>query len=85
MHERSLRTVGVPRTYSIEHLSEETGFSRWSIRQYIKTGVLPAAHGRGPAAFYTDEHLRRLRAIRRELDSRRTASDWRERFAGVRA
>jgi len=80
-----LRAIDIPRTYSIAQLSEDTGFSKRMIRWYVSAGILPPANGRGPTAFYTDEHLRRLRAIQRERENRRTAADWRECFSGAQA
>jgi hypothetical protein len=41
--------------------------------------VLPRAEGgRGPAAYYTDRHLRILREIRQAKDDRRTVRDLRD-------
>ena len=75
----ALRTVSPPRIYRMADLNE-IGFSRDVIRKYIKLGVLPHAHGRGPHAYYTDEHLNRLKAIRKEREGRATLADFAERF-----
>lgn len=65
------------RTYTIDALIAE-GFTRDAIRKYIKIGVLPHAHGRGASAYYTDNHVRILREIRRSRDEQRTLSDIRD-------
>lgn len=44
-------------------LVEETGLTPRTIRYYIKEGLLPGAHGRGPTASYDSGHLLRLRLI----------------------
>jgi len=50
---------------SLEALAEESGLTGRTIRYYISRGLLqgPARGGRG--AFYTSEHLKRLREIQR--------------------
>jgi len=76
----ALRTVSPPRIYRLDDLTQ-VGFSRTQIRRFIHLGVLPHAHGRGPHAYYTDEHLDRLKVIARERDQRCTLADFAERFA----
>jgi len=72
------RATTPTRSYPIEALLAE-GFSRTAIRYYIWKGVLPRAEGgRGPAAYYTDRHLRILREIRQAKDDRRTVHDLRD-------
>ncbi|CAN5689431.1 hypothetical protein BH23CHL5_BH23CHL5_21060 [soil metagenome] len=44
-------------------LERETSVSGRTIRYYISEGLLPPAHGRGPAATYDLGHLLRLRMI----------------------
>jgi DNA-binding transcriptional MerR regulator len=51
-------------TYSLEHLSEESGFTVRVIRSWIQRGLLPAPDGRGRGAHYVQEHLDRLLFIR---------------------
>ncbi|MFC1947870.1 MerR family transcriptional regulator [Chloroflexota bacterium] len=50
--------------YSIEELSELTGFSRRTIRYYIQEGLLEPPAGRGRGGFYYDSHLQKLRQIK---------------------
>ena len=51
--------------FSLEALSSESGLSERTIRYYISRGLLdgPARGGRG--AYYTGEHLKRLREIQK--------------------
>ena len=50
--------------YTIEELSELTGFSRRTIRYYIQEGLLESPAGRGRGGFYYDSHLLKLRQIK---------------------
>jgi DNA-binding transcriptional MerR regulator len=50
--------------YTIEELSEQSGFTRRTIRYYIQEGLLEAPAGRGRGGFYNDSHLTRLRYIK---------------------
>lgn len=75
---RTVTTEG-PRVYSIEALLAE-GFSRVQLYNLRKTGVLPKAHGRGSNAYYTDVHLKIVRAIKRARDERTNLGDIAERF-----
>lgn len=50
--------------YSIEQLSELSGFTRRTIRYYIQEGLLEAPAGRGRGGFYYDSHLQKLRQIK---------------------
>ena len=50
--------------YTIEELSELTGFSRRTIRYYIQEGLLEPPAGRGRGGFYYDSHLQKLRQIK---------------------
>jgi DNA-binding transcriptional MerR regulator len=52
------------KTYTIQELSELTGFSRRTIRYYIAEGLLEPPAGRGRGGFYYDSHLERLRQVR---------------------
>jgi DNA-binding transcriptional MerR regulator len=72
-------TLEEPRIYSIEALLAE-GFTRDQLFHYRKIGVLPKAHGGGRNAYYTDIHLRIVRAIKRQRDERTTMADIAERF-----
>ena len=50
--------------YTIEQVSEITGFSRRTIRYYIQEGLLAPPAGRGRGGFYFDSHVATLRRIR---------------------
>jgi len=50
--------------YTIQELSELTGFSRRTIRYYIQEGLLEPPAGRGRGGFYYDSHLKKLSKIR---------------------
>ena len=50
--------------YSIQELSELTGFSRRTIRYYIQEGLLEPPAGRGRGGYYYDSHLNILSKIR---------------------
>lgn len=51
--------------YSIGDLAGLAGATPRTIRYYVAQGLLPAPAGAGPGAHYTDDHLARLRLIRR--------------------
>lgn len=51
--------------YTIEQLSELTGFPIRTIRFYIQQGMIPASAGRGLGAGYDDSHMEPLLEIRR--------------------
>lgn len=68
---------GFGRIYSIDELME-MGFSRRSISYYIQRGLLPHAHGRGRTAFYSEVHVKALRAISRAKDTHVTLGDVRD-------
>jgi len=55
--------------YTIQELSELTGFSRRTIRYYIQERLLDSPAGRGRGGFYYDSHVQRLSKIR-ELQNR---------------
>jgi DNA-binding transcriptional MerR regulator len=50
--------------YSIQELSDLTGFSRRTIRYYIQEGLLDPPSGRGRGGFYYDSHINRLSKIK---------------------
>ena len=68
--------------YSIDALLAE-GFTRRQIQRFRDAGLLPPAHGRGPAAYYPDIHLRIVRAIKQARDDRVTPTDIAERYGRV--
>lgn len=52
-----------PSLFSIQELSEKSGFPRRTIHFYIQQGILPPASGAGLAAGYDEIHLLRLRLV----------------------
>jgi DNA-binding transcriptional MerR regulator len=54
--------------YTIEQLSELTGYSRRTIRYYIQQGLLEPPAGRGRGGFYYDSHLLKLKEIRAQQE-----------------
>ncbi len=50
--------------YTIEELSDLTGFSRRTIRFYIQENIIEPPSGRGKGGFYYDSHLSNLLTIR---------------------
>ena len=69
------------REYTIEELAQEVGVPVRTIRYYISQGLLPGPGARGKAAGYTEDHLLRLRLIRRLVEQRVPLSETRERLA----
>jgi DNA-binding transcriptional MerR regulator len=55
----------MPTEYSLQELAKLSGLTPRTIRFYIENGLLAAPTALGPKARYTDEHLDRLRVIRR--------------------
>ena len=50
--------------YTIDDLSELTGYSRRTIRYYIQEGLMDSPAGRGKGGFYFDSHLSQLKLIK---------------------
>jgi DNA-binding transcriptional MerR regulator len=50
--------------YTIDQLSEKTGYSIRTIRYYIQEGLLPPPAGRGRGGFYYDSQMQRLLEIK---------------------
>jgi DNA-binding transcriptional MerR regulator len=50
--------------YTIEDLSNLTGFSRRTIRFYVQKNLIEPPSGRGKGGFYYDNHLSNLLEIR---------------------
>lgn len=69
--------------YSIHELAAMFNLPRRTIRYYVERGVLPRPAGTVGAnrrwAYYTDEHVRILRLVRREVHDRVTLADLAER------
>ena len=69
--------------YSIDELCSEFGISRHTVHGYVKAKVLPPPLGGRRYAYYTDTHVRIIRAIRKTVhDGRVTLADLAERFHG---
>jgi DNA-binding transcriptional MerR regulator len=56
------------RKYTIDELTEKTGFSRRTIRYYVQEGLIEPPAGRGRGGFYNDSHLAMLLRIRAQQD-----------------
>ena len=54
----------LPKKYTIDDLSELTGFSRRTIRFYIQENIIEPPAGRGRGGFYFDSHLSGLLKIK---------------------
>ena len=50
--------------YTIDELTELTGFTRRTIRYYVQEGLLDPPAGRGRGGFYYDSHVDALRKIK---------------------
>ncbi len=50
-------------TFDIQELVQKSGVPRRTIYFYVQQGILPPPEGAGLAAYYTTEHLQRLRLI----------------------
>lgn len=55
-------------TYKLDELAERAGVSPRTVRYYVQRGLLPAPVFRGRDTAYSEDHLVRLRAIRRLQD-----------------
>lgn len=72
--------------YSVEELAAMFGIAPRTVRYYVTRKVLPPPQGgRGRLAFYTDEHVRLLRLVRRDIHDRVTLADLAERRLDGRA
>ena len=52
------------RKFTIQEISELTGFSLRTIRYYVQEGLIDPPAGRGRGGFYFDSHLNQLRQIK---------------------
>ncbi len=68
---------------TIEELSEQTQTPVRTVRYYIAEDLLPGPGSRGKGASYTEEHLLRLRLIRRLTERRAPLAEIREVMARV--
>lgn len=69
--------------YSIGDLAGLAGATARTIRYYVAQGLLPPPVGVGPGAHYTDDHLGRLRLIRRLQRQHQPLSEIRQRLASL--
>lgn len=67
----------------IEELADRTGVSVRTVRYYISQGLLPGPGTRGKGTVYGDEHLARLRLIRRLSEQHVPLAEQRERLAAL--
>ena len=51
------------KTFSLNELANQCGYSPRLVRRYIEQGLLPPAQIRGRGAYYTAVHMDRLRAV----------------------
>ena len=66
--------------YAIGDLAGLAGATPRTIRYYVAQGLLPPPAGVGPGAHYTDDHLARLRLIRRLQRQHQPLSEIRQRL-----
>ncbi|MEO8272461.1 MAG: MerR family transcriptional regulator [Chloroflexota bacterium] len=69
--------------YAISELAGLAGATPRTIRYYVAQGLLPAPIGVGSGAHYTDDHLARLRLIRRLQRQHQPLSEIRERVSAL--
>ncbi|MBI4850077.1 MAG: MerR family transcriptional regulator [Nitrospirae bacterium] len=50
--------------YTIQDLSDKTGFTRRTIRYYVQEGLIDPPAGRGRGGFYNDSHVSDLLRIK---------------------
>jgi DNA-binding transcriptional MerR regulator len=63
-----IKLCPVSTTFKLEELAEKAGVSPRTVRYYVQRGLLRAPEFRGRDTAYTDDHLLRLRAIRKLQD-----------------
>jgi DNA-binding transcriptional MerR regulator len=68
---------------SIEELAERVDVPVRTVRYYIAEGLLPGPGARGRAAAYGEEHLLRLRLIRRLAEQRMPLAEIRDRLRSL--
>ncbi len=70
-------------TYDIQALTSETGVPRRTIYFYVQQGLLPPPQGAGLAAYYTEDHLLRLKLISILRQQGLRLDKIREKFKGM--
>jgi DNA-binding transcriptional MerR regulator len=68
---------------SIEELADRAGVSVRTVRYYISEGLLAGPRARGRNASYSQEHLARLRLIRRLVEQHVPLADLRQKLTGL--
>jgi DNA-binding transcriptional MerR regulator len=68
---------------SVEELAESVGVPVRTVRFYITQGLIPGPGARGKSATYGEEHLLRLRLVRRLSEQRVPLADIREQTSGL--
>jgi DNA-binding transcriptional MerR regulator len=68
---------------TIQKLADAAGVSVRTIRYYIAEGLLPPPGARGKAATYGEDHLLRLRLIRRLVEQRRPLAEIRGQLSAL--
>ncbi len=61
--------------YTATQLSGEFNVSRHTIYHWTRMGALAPAIGKGRTAYYTDHHVRQIRAIKRSLEANKSLTD----------
>lgn len=57
--------MAATQTFKLEELAQAAGVSPRTVRYYVQRGLLPGPKFRGRDTVYDEEHLTRLRSIRR--------------------
>jgi DNA-binding transcriptional MerR regulator len=70
-------------SYKLEELAEAAGIAPRTVRYYVQRGLLPAPDFRGSHTTYGDEHLLRLRAIKRLQEERLALEEIQSRLEGL--
>ncbi len=65
-------------SWTIEELADEVGVPVRTIRYYIAEGMQPGPGSRGKGTTYSEDHLQRLRLIRRLVEQRVPLADVRQ-------
>jgi DNA-binding transcriptional MerR regulator len=69
--------------FSLAELVEASGIPERTIRQFITDGLIPPAHGRGRARYFTPAHLERLTLVAQMRTERLSVEEIRVRLNAV--